>query len=309
MLYQVATGAGISAGGATVPPFTGASAPPAAIPAGEGVGAIGGVGFRTGSLPIIVWMTDACSHQSEVGGAYGYAFAGPASSTSALAALAGIAARVIAVVSDPQTTGCGAGDARLHTRAAVDQTGARVPPGAWGPAGTRPPACAPGQCCTGIDGAGEAADGAGQCPLLFRLNGNTGSGLGNAVATAVEVLTSFGSLDIGADPQDDPSDAVDAVAAFVARVEANASAASPCASGLTAVDTSGDGVSDTFDAVTPGTRVCFDVVPKMNTTVQPLPTPQMFRATVVVAGDGVTTLDTRDVFFLVPPVIPNEPVD
>jgi hypothetical protein len=55
--------------------------------------------------------------------------------------------------------------------------------------------------------------------------------------------------------------------------------------------------------------VCFDVVPRTNTTVAPLETPQMFRASVVVKGDGVTDLDTRDIFFLVPPVIPDIPID
>ena len=59
----------------------------------------------------------------------------------------------------------------------------------------------------------------------------------------------------------------------------------------------------------PGKRVCFDVVPRTNTTVMPLPEPQMFRATISVRGDGVTTLDTREVFFLVPPYIPSPPVN
>lgn len=47
----------------------------------------------------------------------------------------------------------------------------------------------------------------------------------------------------------------------------------------------------------------------MNTTVPPLAEPQMFMATIVVAGDGVTTLDTRDVYFLVPPDNPDVPID
>jgi hypothetical protein len=108
---------------------------------------------------------------------------------------------------------------------------------------------------------------------------------------------------------DDASDAVDAVAAFVQEVKANAAGGAPCSAGLSAVDTNGDGVTDTFRAVLPGARACFDVVPKQNETVEPLTTPQMFKATIVVTGDGVTTLDTRDVYFLVPPVIPVPPVD
>jgi hypothetical protein len=37
--------------------------------------------------------------------------------------------------------------------------------------------------------------------------------------------------------------------------------------------------------------------------------PQLYRATVDVVGDGVTVLDTRDVFFLVPPEPLDEPIN
>lgn len=303
-LYQTASGAGIVAGGANVPPFNPATAPPATPPAGESVGAIGGAGFRTGSLPIVVWMTDACSHNSDIGQANNYSFSGPARSTTAINALLAIGARVISVVSS--------GDICTRDQQALGvttATGAVVPPSAWGPAGSRPAGCSVGQCCTGQNGAGQAPDGTGNCPLVFHIDAN-GNGLGTATADAVEVLTGFATLDIGADAQDDPSDAVDAVAEFIDRIEANPSAPAPCASGLTAIDVNpADGVNDTFDEVTPGTTVCFDVVPKMNTTVPALTTPQMFKATVVVSGDGVTTLDTRDVYFLVPPEIPDEPIE
>ncbi len=59
----------------------------------------------------------------------------------------------------------------------------------------------------------------------------------------------------------------------------------------------------------PGTSVCWRLVPKQNTTVVPLDTPQLFRATMEVFSDGVTLLDTRDVFFLVPPEIPDVPIE
>jgi hypothetical protein len=55
--------------------------------------------------------------------------------------------------------------------------------------------------------------------------------------------------------------------------------------------------------------VCWKLIPKMNTTVPALTTPQLFRAAVSVIGDGVTTLDTREVFFLVPPEPIDEPID
>lgn len=74
-----------------------------------------------------------------------------------------------------------------------------------------------------------------------------------------------------------------------------------CAAGLTAVDTDADGHPDQFSDVLPGTIVCFDIVPLQNTTVEPTVEPQLFRAQVQVLGDSVTLLDTRDVYFLVPP--------
>ena len=102
---------------------------------------------------------------------------------------------------------------------------------------------------------------------------------------------------------------LDAVQAFVDRVVANTTAGAPCVAGLPAVDTNGDGSLDRFTDVNPGTIVCFDVVPKMNTTVMPTAAPQLFRAVLTVQGDGVTTLDTRDVYFIVPPALDGEPVD
>lgn len=36
---------------------------------------------------------------------------------------------------------------------------------------------------------------------------------------------------------------------------------------------------------------------------EPTTQPQMFMATIEVWGDGITMLDSRDVYFLVPPVI------
>ena len=67
-------------------------------------------------------------------------------------------------------------------------------------------------------------------------------------------------------------------------------------------DTNGDGRSDAFPALRPGTPVCWDVVAARNTTVMPTLTPQIFRARLTVRGDG-SPLDSRIVYFLVPPRI------
>lgn len=303
-LYQVATGVGVSVGGAAVPAFNPATAFPSPPVAGETTGTLGGVGFRPGSLPIAVVITDAHNHNSEGFPADNYSFAGAAMRSSAVAEAVAMGLRVVGVTSNDWDYA----NAKADLNYAVTQTGAVVPPTAWGPAGSRPAGCAVGQCCTGQDGVGEATDGAGLCPLNFTINA-TGAGLGSSIITGIQVLTTYGVIDIGAAMGDDPTDAVDAVQAFVDHMSANPSAGAPCAAGLTATDTNGDGYLDTFTDVNPGTTVCFDVVPKMNTTVMPSTSPQMFRATITVTGDGITTLDTRDVFFLVPPEIPDVPVD
>jgi hypothetical protein len=74
-----------------------------------------------------------------------------------------------------------------------------------------------------------------------------------------------------------------------------------------------DGLVDTFPGVSGGKKVCFDVVPKTNMTVMNMANPQFFRAQLQVKGvSGMNTVNLgtpRDVFFLVPPVIPNGPIN
>jgi hypothetical protein len=149
---------------------------------------------------------------------------------------------------------------------------------------------------------------------VFRI-ADDGTGLGTQIVRAISALANFAPLDIGAvaanDAQnrDAQGNAVDAVAAFIQVLRADANAPAPCASGLTVDDRAPiDGVPDTVVGVTPGTRVCFDVVPKRNLVVRAAPRPQLFRATITVVGGGVTTLSTREVYFLVPPAIPQPPV-
>ena len=175
MLYQVMTGVGTTLGGASVPAFDPASAHPAAFPGPEEVGDLPGVGFREGSLPIIVWFTDAPNHSPGVAGA--------ATREDAMTALVARSARIVGVVSAD-----GDGPARPDVTHAVTGTESYVPPEAWGPAASRPGGCGEGQCCTGLNGVGEAPDGSGRCPVIFGISGN-GSGLGDAVADAVEVLS------------------------------------------------------------------------------------------------------------------------
>ncbi|MEM6956680.1 MAG: VWA domain-containing protein [Myxococcota bacterium] len=144
----------------------------------------------------------------------------------------------------------------------------------------------------------DSVDAAG-APLVSTTGG---SGVSAAVVDQVQTLARSVAFDITVRFDDDASDAVD-TNVFVDRLEANT--AGDAARGCEprgAIDANADGVLDTFEAVR-GARVCFDIVPRMNDSVEPTLEPQVFEATVVVIGDGFTTLDSRRVFFLVSPEV------
>ncbi len=75
-----------------------------------------------------------------------------------------------------------------------------------------------------------------------------------------------------------------------------------CTDVRSVADTDGDGAPDAFPSLLPGTPVCWDVIPRENDRVPPTSWPQVFRARIVVRGDG-SILDQRAVYFLVPPRI------
>lgn len=152
------------------------------------------------------------------------------------------------------------------------------------------------------------AVGADGSPLIFAAAG--AATVDAAVVEAIADLAVSTPLDISARSVDgdDAGDLVDATQ-FVERIETNSvggvtdprDGVTVCLGGLPTTDTDGDGFDDTFPGVIPGTPLCFDVIPRMNTTVMPTDMPQVFRAIIEVVGDGVTVLDEREVFFLVPP--------
>ncbi|WP_434044776.1 MULTISPECIES: VWA domain-containing protein [Sorangium] len=301
-LYQIAHGTGTTEGNAEVPAFNPMTARPGVVPAGETVGTLGGVGFRTGSLPIVVMITDVPSHNGTIPG-NNYSSLSSPNYTQALSSITSLGGRVIGMVTTTQD----GGQAKADLTAGALATGSVVPPTAWGPEGMRPPQCAVGQCCTGENGKGVTATN-GKCPLVFVVS-SSGTGLNLAVVQAIKVLTTYVTLDISAAAEDDESDTIDAVSAFVDRIIANNMAPEPCTSGLRVIDKNLDSVADTYTNVFPGPTVCFDVLPRINVSVPPTEEPQMFTANIVVTGDGVTTLSTRKVFFLVPPEIPPPPVN
>jgi len=153
---------------------------------------------------------------------------------------------------------------------------------------------------------GAVDAGNGNAPLVF--NG-AGAGASTAIENGIRTLANGIPLDINAAAADDPSDAVNAVTAFVDHLVTLQLGTAQCANGLNDIDTNSDTFKDKYLAVRAGTPVCWTVVSKPNITVPATDVPQLFRATVTVFGDGVTQLDQRDVFFLVPPKPIDPPIE
>jgi hypothetical protein len=231
--------------------------------------------FRPGAIPIIVLLTDAPFHN----GPSDYAPYGsdvepaPPTYTYALAALETIHAKVLPIYSGT------AGDiGYTHCEDIALDTGAE------------------------IDGE----------PLAFSVSGD-GSGLDTSVVDAVNGLATGTPFDSEAIPRDDVTDAVDATI-FIDRIVPNTiggveDPTDPtviCVGGLDTVNDDADAYEDLFADVIPGTPVCFDIVPAQNDTVPPTFMVGLYTAYIDVIGDDITVLDTREVYFLVPP---SEPIE
>jgi hypothetical protein len=147
---------------------------------------------------------------------------------------------------------------------------------------------------------------AGNTPLVF--NG-ADAGAAAAIGAGIRALVRGVPLDMAAVAVDGTGDSVNAVAAFVDYLETLQLGDARCASGLTDDDSNGDGHDDQFRGVRAGVPLCWKLAAKQNQTVPEIDAPQLFRARVDVVGDGVTVVDSRDVFFLVPPRAIDDPVE
>lgn len=292
-LYQVATGAGVSGGGASVPANT---------------SGVGGVGYRASSMPVVVTVSDANFHAPGEPNncpnnttAYNGAVGAVAHTRAATkTALANICARSVGVSNaGTNAGGCGSqGDLEDF----ATSTGARVPPAAWD-VGTRPAGCAANKCCTGIGGVGRAPDANGLCPLVF-LTDTSGNGLGSSVVTGIQMLTRFAQFDVTSDRVGLTTD-VDGVALAAPHTTAEfIKAVTP--TGFTLPAAPPVVPNPTFDTtafhgVTPTTKVKFDVK-AFNDFVPATANAQIFKATIKVLASGCTALDQREVLILVPPM-------
>ena len=229
--------------------------------------------FRAGSVPIIAVITDVYMHNGPpgtMGDAYNDTTIGGHAPTfdETLAELMRTSTKVMGIAVAGGFLGGTTSPADPDLRAVATQTGA-------------------------IDAMGV--------PLVSTWM--AGTAIGDTVVQQIKTLANETPIDISVRFVDDPSDKVDTWAAFVDHLEAN-EAGDPmrgCEARM-AIDTDADGFKDTFPDVTPGNPVCFDIIVKENTTVEPSKEkPLLFEATLEVLGDAVSVLDSREVYFLVPP--------
>jgi hypothetical protein len=246
---------------------------PAVVPA---AGTRGAVGFRSGSVPVVVLITDALWHDPRGG-------VGIAMLNSAFTAAN---AKFVGVTSYNET----------QPNALSDATGSNLPTTAF-------MGCAAGKCCTGAGGAARAPSGpGGTCRLNYVYS--SGNDIGNSVVQAIKAIAIGSVYDVTVKPKNDPTnpmgiDATKFIKALRAKDEGDTAEGCPPHA---AIDTNGDGIKDTFKTVTVGTPVCFEVIPEMNTTVAPQESAIYTRADLEVVGvPGDIKLDSRKVLFLIPP--------
>ena len=254
-------------------------------------GTFGGVDFRPGSLPVVVLITDVSWHDI-TRDPYCSTVISPPSIAMLKTEFVKNNARFVDVTSYDEAQADDLSDA----------TKSNIPASAFGST------CGSGQCPTGTSGACRAATGpGGTCRLNFLHSG--GTGVSTSIVKAIQAISVGSQFDVTAVPSNDLSNAagedgnpVDAtlfIKALRAMEEGDTANACPPHS---AKDATGDGIKDTFLAVKVGTPVCFEVLPKMNTTVKPKPSAQFFNAFIDVLGmPGSVKLDKRTVLFLVPP--------
>lgn len=131
---------------------------------------------------------------------------------------------------------------------------------------------------------------------------------GPALSCAVQAIGAYMPQDVEARIFNDPTNTdargnpVDAPAAFIEYIEVfMVDQDTTCPAGYNTIDTNTDGHADKFVQILPGNPVCWRIHVKENQVVEPAQTPQMFKATIDVYGTGNALLDSRDVYFLVPP--------
>jgi len=292
-LYQIATGQGLN------------SPPPTKVAANH-VG-IGGVGFRKGSMPVVLTVTDAMFHAPGETGSCSSAKAGYGGTVLSVAhtrkqtkdALKKICGRVVGIA--PQMVGKPQCSGLYDLEDFAKTTGALVPPDTWD-VPVRPSNCAKGWCCTGINGAGRPPAPGGLCPLVFETT-SAGAGLSNSVVSGIKMLARYAPFDVTtqvvgqtADIKGKPLPAGKTTADFITRVQPKSfkKPLPPPKLPDPKMDAKG------FKNVSPGTTVTF-TVEAFNSFLKTASEVRIFRAVIKVLAGECTDLDQREVFILVPP--------
>ena len=287
-LYQAATGLGrdnpVCIDGAEVEPFD----PARGYIEGVADGEVGGVGFRDGSVPIIVHVTDAPSHAKGVDG-YPYG----ATRNEAYNALQRIGGKVVGVASGAP--------ARADLESIGIASGSLVPTCAWD--GSRPAGCGANECCTGSSGAGNPPIEGNLCPLVYDI-GASGAGLSTSVVSGIEVLVNFATFQVNGRARPDPVELERGIdtSCFIQSIipVSGTGPEGACSVDPEIVDLNGDEIPDVFQNVTPGANLTFQIEAE-NLCVPPTRQPQVFTAFIDVVGSGAAVLDSRVVTILVPP--------
>jgi hypothetical protein len=134
-------------------------------------------------------------------------------------------------------------------------------------------------------------------PLVF-LGADTA--VSDTVADAIRTVARV-PLDVTVRSVGDVAHGIDPTE-FIEYLEVNVSGEEPCTTWPDVRDSNGDHRDDTFIQISPGTPVCWDVHVLQNDIAPSTSEPQVFTATIEVrGGPGGTLLDSRDVYFLVPP--------
>jgi hypothetical protein len=316
------------------------AAKPTSALAGEEQGTVAQAGFRTGAVPIVVAITDDAFHDKPgvatngEDGLFDYG-----SGTDCPTGCGNVPSRQDAIGRVNAIGGhviglgvSGGGDNPMpHFTALAQATAAVVKPSDF-PSGR----CTAGQCCTGIGGGDVPPVGGTDCPLAYSIDrGATNScNVSQAIVDGIAALANGLQFDVHVVASDVDPGTVDN---FIDKLVPNVSgmgAASVCIiipmsqlvdnyvgpKALPNPNPPGqpaDGVMDTFIGLSGAKQICFDVVAKQNNNIMSTPEPQIFRAQLQVIGQTKTNNMTnsfnlgtpREVFFLVPPVIVNGPIN
>lgn len=256
-LYKIATGVELRWNGGSVP--------------------AGNVGFRAGSIPIVVHITDAVAHttgQTPYSSSYVYTIF---SHDQTVTALNSIGAKVVTVHNGSVAA------AITQLTNISNGTGAIVP---------------------------SCAD-AGRTTLLYQISSN-GTGLDTSTVNGIDALIKFATFSVYVVPADDGDGGTIDTACFLKKIEAiEYVPVDSCAATITATPGAFNGSSynngfsnfstGTSSATNPGNQLKFKVVAQNDTCFESTSAAQLFKAFINVIDNATgSVLDTQEVTIIVP---------